>query len=66
MMMVDGDASTLWAHGKPKDYPHEHFTLVFKCPEFRTKTHETKFEYEGASLNILFYYKQDGSPCPGV
>ena len=27
IIMMDGEASTLWAHVKPKEYPHEQFTL---------------------------------------
>ena len=56
LMLMDGEARTLWAHSKPKNYPHEQFSIVFKCPEFRKKTHVVPFEYEGASLGIPYHY----------
>ena len=56
IMLMDGEARTLWAHGKPWNYPYEQFTLVFKFPEFRTKTHTTSFEYEGIPLSIPYHY----------
>jgi hypothetical protein len=56
IMLMDGEARTLWAHSKPWNYPHEQFTLVFKCPEYRTKTHCIPFEYEGSSLSIPYHY----------
>ena len=56
IMLMDGEARTLWAHSKPWNYPQEQYTLVFKCPEFRTKTHEIPFQYEGNSLTIPCHY----------
>lgn len=56
IMLMDGEARTLWAHGKPWNYPYEQYTLVFKFPEFRTKTHSTLFEYEGTPLSIPYHY----------
>jgi hypothetical protein len=56
LMLMDGEARTLWAHSKPLNYPHEQFTLVFKCPEYRTKTHTVPFEFEGTSLDIPYHY----------
>jgi hypothetical protein len=56
LMLMDGEARTLWAHSKPWNYPHEQFTLVFKCPEYRTKTHSIPFEIQGASLDIPYHY----------
>jgi len=56
IMLMDGISRTLYAHGKPLKYPHEQFTLVFKCPEFRTKTHSVPFEYEGTTLTIPYHY----------
>jgi hypothetical protein len=56
LMLMDGEARTLWAHSKPWNYPQEQYTLVFKCPEFRTKTGEIPFEYEGNRLTIPYHY----------
>lgn len=56
LMLMDGEVRTLWAHSKPWNYPHEQFTIVFKCPEFQTKTHETEIEYEGHKLTIPYHY----------
>jgi len=56
MMMLDGESRAIWAHSTPWNYPHEQYTLVFKCPEFRTKTHDTRFEYDGNSLVIPYHY----------
>jgi hypothetical protein len=56
IMLMDGESRALYAHGKPLEYPHEQFTLVFKCPEFRTKTHSVPFEYEGTTLSIPYHY----------
>lgn len=56
LMMMDGEARTLWAHSKPWNYPHEQYTLVYKCPEFRTKKHDIPFEYEGNRLGIPCHY----------
>lgn len=58
IMLMDGEARTLWAHAKPWNYPHEQFSVVFKFPEFRTKTHATTFEYEGVPLSIPYHYVQ--------
>ena len=55
-LLMDGEARTLWAHSKPYNYPYEQFTLVFKCPEFKTKTHEIPFECEGNNLVIPCHY----------
>ena len=62
LMLMDGESRTLWAHSKPWNYPHEQFTLVFKCPEFRTKTHTVPFEYEGTLLSIPYYYRSPLNP----
>lgn len=56
IMLMDGEARTLWAHAKPWNYPHEQFSVVFKFPEFRTKTHATAFEYEGVPLSIPYHF----------
>jgi hypothetical protein len=56
IMLMDGEARTLWAHSKPWNYPFEQFSLVFKFPEMRTKTHATTFEYEGSTLSIPHHY----------
>ena len=61
LMLMDGTVRTLWAHSKPWNYPHEQFSLVFKCPEFRTKTHTIPFDFEGTALTIPFHYT---SPVP--
>lgn len=56
LMLLDGEARTLWAHSKPWNYEHDQYTLVFKCPEFHTKTHDIPFEYDGHSLPIPCHY----------
>ena len=56
IMLMDGEARTLWAHAKPWNYPHEQFSIVFKFPEFRTKKLSTVFEYEGVPLSIPYHY----------
>ena len=61
IMLMDGESRTLWAHSKPWNYPHEQFTLVFKCPEFPAKSHAIPFEYEGAHLGIPCHYS---TPIP--
>jgi hypothetical protein len=61
IMLMDGEARTLWAHSKPLNYPHEQFTLVFKCPEYRTKTHTIPFQYEGTRLSIPYHYTSPSS-----
>jgi alkylated DNA repair dioxygenase AlkB len=68
MMLLDGEARTLWAHSKPWNFPHEQYTLVFKCPEYHTKTHDVPFEYEGNHLVIPYHYvsqvKSNDEPLP--
>ena len=56
IMLMDGIARTLYAHSTPLNAPNEHYTLVFKCPEFRKKTHSVPFEYEGKTLSIPYHY----------
>lgn len=56
LMLIDGVARTLWAHGKPWNHPHEQFTVVFKFPELKKKTHFTPYEYEGIQLTIPHHY----------
>ncbi len=50
LMLMDGIARTLWAHSKPLDYLHEQLSLVFNCPEFRTKAHTVPFGLEGTFI----------------
>jgi hypothetical protein len=71
LMLMDGEARTLWAHSKPWNYPEEQFTLVFKCPEYKTKTHEIPFECDGNRLVIPYHYtspfqNQTDSALPAV
>jgi hypothetical protein len=56
LMLMDGEARTLWAHSKPYNYPEEQFTLVFKCPEYKTKTHEIPYDCDGNGLVIPYHY----------
>ena len=56
LMLVDGESRALYAHGKPLNYPYEQYTLVFKCPEFQTKTHSTLFELDGKILEVPSHY----------
>ena len=56
LLLMDGEVRALWAHSKPLNYPYDQFTLVFKCPEFKNKTHEIPFEYEGNNLVIPCHY----------
>ena len=64
IMLMDGKSRTLWAYGKPWNYPREQFSIVFKFPEFRTKTHTTNFKYEGTSLSIPYHYVSPEYPIP--
>jgi hypothetical protein len=56
IMMMDGESRVLWAHSKPWNVPHDQFTLVFKFPELRTRTHAVPFEYEGQPLSVPYHY----------
>lgn len=56
ILLLDGESRALYAHGKPLNYPYEQYTLVFKCPEFQTKTHTTLFEYDGKTLEVPYHY----------
>ena len=62
LMLMDGEVRTLWAHSKPLNYPYEQFTLVFKCPEFKNKTQEIPFEYDGNKLVIPCHYETPFKP----
>jgi hypothetical protein len=56
IMLMDGIARTLWAHGKPLGCQHEQISLVLKFPELKRKIRSTPFDYKSTTLSIPHYY----------